>query len=42
MILILNFKSENNLKNVNEYFKNFSNKDYIKKVYDSIDNSVGL
>ena len=38
MILISNFKLENNLKNVNEVFKDFSNKNYIKKV----SNSIGL
>ena len=42
MILILNFKLENNLKNVNENFKDFIYKDNVKKVFDIIDNSIGI
>ena len=42
MILILNFKLENKFMNINEVFKDFSNKDYIKKVSNTIDNYIGL
>ena len=40
--IILDFKLENNLKNLNEDFKDLTNKDYVKTFFDTIDNSIGL